>query len=64
MISPKEESISLVKEWLAREIPDAEISVKGDYVSVQAKVKSVEKLLKTEYSTFGKCSLHAYTRRR
>ncbi|KAJ4300820.1 hypothetical protein N0V90_002908 [Kalmusia sp. IMI 367209] len=63
MKSPKEESVSLVKEWLAREIPDADITVKGDYVSVQAKVKSVEKLLKTEYNSFVNVETKAKTLR-
>lgn len=57
MIAPKEESVTLVKEWLAKDIPDAEVTVKGDYVSVQAKVKSIEKLLKTEYRSYGE-SIH------
>jgi tripeptidyl-peptidase-1 len=56
MVAPKQESIDLVKEWLARETSgsNAEVTVKGDYVTVQASVNVVEQLLKTKYNTFGK----------
>jgi tripeptidyl-peptidase-1 len=55
MIAPKQESVDLVKEWLANEVSssNAEVTVKGDYVTIQASVNVVEKLLKAEYSTFG-----------
>jgi tripeptidyl-peptidase-1 len=56
MIAPKQESSDLVMQWLTNEIssPEAKVTVKGDYVTIQASVNTIEKLLKTEYSTFGK----------
>lgn len=59
MIAPKQESNDLVMQWLTSEIssPEAKVTVKGDYVTVQASVNTIEKLLSAEYSTFGK-SLH------
>jgi tripeptidyl-peptidase I len=57
-VAPKEESVDLVKDWLssATSGDEAVISVEGDYVTVQASVNTVERLLKTEYSTFGNFS--------
>ena len=56
MIAPKQESNDLVMQWLTSEIssPEAKVTVKGDYVTVQASVNTIEKLLNAEYSTFGK----------
>lgn len=55
MIAPKQESSDLVMEWLASEIPsnEAQLTLKGDYVTVQASVNTIEKLLNAKYSTFG-----------
>lgn len=55
MIAPKQESSDLVMQWLSSEIEssDAEITRKGDYVTIQASVKTIEKLLDAEYSVFG-----------
>lgn len=55
MIAPKQESSDLVMQWLDNEISssEAEITTKGDYVTIQASVKTVEKLLNAEYSVFG-----------
>jgi len=43
-------------QWLTSEIssPEAEVTVKGEYVTIQASVNTIEKLLKAEYTTFGK----------
>ena len=59
MIAPKKESVDLVQEWLDKELTGsgADVTVKGDYATVQASVKTIEKLLKTEYSTFGKTTI-------
>jgi tripeptidyl-peptidase-1 len=56
MIAPKQESSDLVMQWLTSEIssPEAKVTVKGDYVTVQASVNTIENLLNAEYSTFGK----------
>lgn len=54
LTGPKEESVSLVKEWLQSEIPSGKTSVAGDYITVEGTVNAVEKLLKTTYSTYGK----------
>jgi tripeptidyl-peptidase-1 len=54
LTGPKEESVSLVKEWLQSEISSSKISVAGDYLTVEGTVNAVEKLLKTTYSTYGK----------
>ncbi|PVH93299.1 subtilisin-like protein, partial [Periconia macrospinosa] len=58
MIAPKKESVDLVQEWLDKELPSSgsDVTVKGDYVTVQASVNTIEKLLKTEYSTFIRAS--------
>ena len=55
MVAPKQESSDLVKQWLTKEIssPEAKITTKGDYVTIQASVKTIEKLLNAEYSVFG-----------
>jgi tripeptidyl-peptidase-1 len=52
MTAPKEESVTLVKDWLEREISSAKVSVTGDYFTVEGTVNAIEKLLKTKYSTF------------
>ncbi|XPS96904.1 Tripeptidyl-peptidase I [Ascochyta lentis] len=52
MTAPKEDSVSLVKEWLEKEISNAKVSVTGDYFTVEGTVNAIEKLLKTEYSTY------------
>lgn len=54
MTAPKEESVSLVKEWLEREVSNAKVSVTGDYFTVEGTVNAIEKLLKTKYNTYGK----------
>lgn len=55
MIAPKQESSDLVMQWLTKEIsaPEAKVTKKGDYVTIQASVKTIEKLLDAEYSVFG-----------
>jgi len=55
MIAPKQESLNLVKDWLTKELSGtaAEFAVNSDYVTVQASVNVVEKLLKTQYNAFG-----------
>jgi tripeptidyl-peptidase-1 len=57
MTAPKQESSDLVSQWLASEIssPEAKVTVKGDYVTIQGNVKTIEKLLNAEYSVFGMC---------
>ncbi|KAH8695789.1 tripeptidyl-peptidase 1 precursor [Phaeosphaeriaceae sp. PMI808] len=54
MVAPKQESSDLVNQWLAKELPNgkAKITWQGDYVTVQASVQTIEKLLDAEYSTF------------
>ncbi|KAJ4358818.1 hypothetical protein N0V95_002740 [Ascochyta clinopodiicola] len=52
LIGPKEESVSLVKEWIQSEISSDKISVAGDYLTVEGTVNAIEKLLKTTYSTY------------
>ena len=54
MTAPKAESVTLVQDWLKQEISDAKFSVTGDYVTVEGSVNAIEKLLKTQYNTFGK----------
>ena len=63
MIAPKQESSDLVMQWLASELPSskADITLKGDYVTVFASVSTIEKLLNAEYSTFGRCSHCSHT---
>lgn len=55
MIAPKQESSDLVMQWLQGETEktEAEITMKGDYVTIQASVDTIEKLLDAEYSVFG-----------
>jgi tripeptidyl-peptidase-1 len=55
MVAPAEESTDLVMQWLQNEFsgPDAKVSQKGDYVTVEASVKKIEELLDAEYSVFG-----------
>jgi tripeptidyl-peptidase I len=55
MIAPKKESSDLVMQWLANDIssPEAKVSKQGDYVTIQANVRTIEKLLNAEYSVFG-----------
>ncbi|KAL5120408.1 hypothetical protein ACEQ8H_001698 [Pleosporales sp. CAS-2024a] len=54
MVAPKQESTDLVMQWLKSEVEssEAEITAQGDYVTVQASVKTIEKLLDAEYSVF------------
>ncbi|KAF1969695.1 tripeptidyl-peptidase 1 precursor [Bimuria novae-zelandiae CBS 107.79] len=52
LTAPKEESVRFVQDWLNREVSEAKVTVEGDYVTVEATVNSVEKLLKTEYKNF------------
>lgn len=54
MTAPKEESVTLVKKWLDNEAPDAKVTVVGDYFTVEDRVDAIEKLLKTQYNTYGK----------
>lgn len=56
MTAPKAESVTLVQDWINKEIADAKVSVTGDYVTVDGSVNAIEKLLKTQYNTFGKQS--------
>ncbi|KAF2645222.1 subtilisin-like protein [Massarina eburnea CBS 473.64] len=65
MIAPKQESTDLVTEWLESKLSskDAEITAKGDYVTVQASVNTIEKLLHTEYSTFVRAGTNEKTLR-
>ncbi|KAF2728339.1 tripeptidyl-peptidase 1 precursor, partial [Polyplosphaeria fusca] len=62
MVAPKQESVDLVTSWLESKISSskAKIAVQGDYVTVDASVRSVEKLLDAEYSIF----LHSETNER
>jgi tripeptidyl-peptidase-1 len=57
MIAPKQESSDLVMQWLGSDISssEAKITAKGDYVTIQANVRTIEKLLNAEYSVFGMC---------
>jgi tripeptidyl-peptidase-1 len=59
MIAPEQESKDIVIQWLSREISrtEAKITSKGDYITVQANVKTIEKLLNAEYSVFGMYNL-------
>ena len=59
MIAPRQDSIDLVMQWLTSEMSsrEAKVTMKGDYVTIQAKVKTIEKLLNAEYSVFGMCIL-------
>jgi hypothetical protein len=55
MVAPKQESSDLVMQWLTSDVssPEAKITTKGDYVTIHASVKTIEKLLNAEYSIFG-----------
>lgn len=55
MIAPKQESSDLVMQWLKSDISsqNAKISTQGDYVTIEADVSTIEKLLDAEYSVFG-----------
>lgn len=55
MIAPKQESTDLVMQWLKRDVsaPEAKITTKGDYVTIEASVRTIEKLLDAEYNVFG-----------
>lgn len=53
LTAPKEESVRLVQDWLQKEASGAKVATVGDFVTVEATVNSIEKLLKTEYSSFG-----------
>lgn len=57
MTAPKEESVSLVKSWLQNEIPSGKVSMSGDYITVEATVNAIEKLLKTSYGSYGRMPL-------
>jgi tripeptidyl-peptidase-1 len=56
MIAPKDESRDLVMQWLNGEGLGeyASMSPRTDSVIVQASISRIEKLLKAEYSAFGK----------
>lgn len=54
MTAPKEQSVRLVKQWLQSEIPSAQVSVTGEYLTVEGSVSAVERLLQTKYRTYGK----------
>lgn len=55
MIAPRQESVDLVKGWLAKiSHSNVEVTVQGDYITVEASINKVEELLNAEYSTFGK----------
>jgi isopropylmalate/homocitrate/citramalate synthase len=55
MIAPAVESTDLVMQWLESELSNigTKVSQKGDYVTVEASVKEIERLLGAEYSVFG-----------
>ena len=59
MTAPNDESVNLVQEWLEKEIPNAKLSVTGDYFTVKGKVNDIEKLLKTKYSNYGEETVHS-----
>lgn len=56
MIAPKDESKELVMDWLSEEglSSYATLSPRSDSVIVEASISQIEKLLKTDYSTFSK----------
>jgi len=62
MIAPKQESSDLVMQWLTNEnmSPETKITTKGDYVTIEGDVKTIEKLLDAEYSVFGRCRSTPY----
>ena len=56
MIAPKDESKDLVMQWLESEemSDEASLSPRLDTVLIETTVNRIEKLLKAEYSAFGK----------
>ncbi|KAH8702808.1 Pro-kumamolisin, activation domain-containing protein [Phaeosphaeriaceae sp. PMI808] len=54
VVAPKQESSDLVMQWLTSETvsSEAKITMKGDYVTIQANVKTIEKPLNAEYNVF------------
>lgn len=61
IIAPKSESKDLVMQWLEGEgLRDiATLSPRLDSVIVEGSIKQIEKLLKTEYSTFSKSNFQS-----
>jgi hypothetical protein len=55
MIAPAVESTDLVMQWLESELSNigTRVSQQGDYVTVEASVQEIERLLSAEYSVFG-----------
>jgi tripeptidyl-peptidase-1 len=53
MISPKDQSKSLVLEWLNAEGLTASLSPRSDSVILEASISRIEKLLDTKYEVFG-----------
>jgi hypothetical protein len=49
-------------QWLANDVlsTEAMISLKGDYVTVQASVSTIEQLLDAKYTVFGRMSPATY----
>ena len=65
MIAPKQQSKDLVTEWLEKEgLTDiAHFSPRADSVIIEGNVRQIERLLKTEYSSFGQSHYyHARTK--
>jgi hypothetical protein len=65
MIAPREESYDLVMQWIEKEelSNQAIASPLSDSVIVEASVSQIEKLLKAEYSAFGKIIFSLILRR-
>jgi tripeptidyl-peptidase I len=59
MVAPKDESKSLVLDWLSQQglANQASVSPRGNTILVKATVSEAEKLLETEYDSFGKSFL-------
>lgn len=57
MIAPKDESKSLVLDWLNQQglANKTSVSTRGNTVIVKASVSEIETLLKAKYDTFSKC---------
>jgi tripeptidyl-peptidase-1 len=55
MVAPKQESKDRVMEWLNKEGLGSvvEFSPRLDSVVIEGKLRQIEKLLKTEYASFG-----------
>jgi tripeptidyl-peptidase-1 len=53
MIAPKDESKSLVFQWLESAGLSSNAALSRDSVVVKATIKDVERLLKTEYAGYG-----------